>query len=77
MLILMLSRKGEGGKLTADEKQRKMMLIMGCMHRIKLINAAIAKKAVDIYSPPPGDFPHGVEDSFGDDNMTQGRHILG
>ncbi len=55
------------------------MLSMGCnsMHRIKRMNAAIAKKAVDVYSPPPGDVPHGVEDGFGDDNMTQGRHILG
>jgi hypothetical protein len=79
VLILMLSRKRRSGKLSADEKQRKMMLSMGCnsMHRIKRMNAAIAKKAVDVYSPPPGDVPHGVEDGFGDDNMTQGRHILG
>ena len=79
VLILMLSRKRRSGKLSADEKQRKMMLSMGCnsMHRIKRMNAAIAKKAVDVYSPPPGDVPHGVEDSFWDDHMTQGRHILG
>jgi hypothetical protein len=46
-------------KLSADEKQLKMMLSMGCnsMHRIKRMNAAIAKKEVDIYSPPPGDVP--------------------
>jgi hypothetical protein len=79
VLMLMLSRKRRSGKLSADEKQRKMMLSMGCnsMHRIKQMNTAIAKKAVDRYSQPPGDVPHGVEDSFGDDNMTQGRHILG
>ena len=79
VLILMLSRKRRSGKLSAGEKQRKMMLSMGCnsMHRIKRMNAAIAKKAVDVYSQPPGDVPHGVEGSFGDDNMTQGRHILG
>jgi hypothetical protein len=78
-LMLMLSRKKRIGKLSADEKQLKMMLSMGCnsMHRIKRMNAAIAKKAVDTYSQPPGDVPHGVEDSFGDDHMTQGRHILG
>jgi hypothetical protein len=45
------------------------MLIMGCIHCIKCIKAAIAKKEVDIYSPPPGDIPHGIEDSFGDDNL--------
>ena len=33
------------------------------------MNAAIAKKAVDVYSSPPGDVPHGVEDSFGDDHF--------
>ncbi len=78
-LMLMLSRKRRIGKFSADEKQRKMMLSMGCnlMHRIKRMNAAIAKKAVNICSPPAGDVPHGVEDSFGDDNMPQGRHILG
>jgi hypothetical protein len=79
VLMLMLSRKRRSWKLSAGEKQRKMMLSMGCnsMHRIKQINAAIAKKEVDIYSLPPGDVPHGVKDSFGDDNMTQGLHILG
>jgi hypothetical protein len=79
VLMLMLSRKRRIGKLSADDKQWKMMLSMGCnlMHRIKRMNAAIAKKAVDIYNPPPGDVPHGVEDSFGDDHITQGRHILG
>jgi hypothetical protein len=75
--MLMLSRKRRSGKLSADEKQLKMMLCMGCMHQIKRMNTAIAKKAVDIHSLPPGDVPHGVEDSFGDDNITQGRHILG
>jgi hypothetical protein len=44
------------------KKNRKMMLIMSCMHCIKQINAAIAKKAIDIYSPPPGDIPHGIEE---------------
>jgi hypothetical protein len=79
VLLLMLSRKRRSWKLSADEKQLKMMLSMGCnlMHRIKRMNAAIAKKMVDLYSLPPGDVPHGVEDSFGDDHMTQGRHILG
>ena len=65
----MFSRKKRSGKLTADQKQRKMMLIMGCMHLIKRINAAIAKKVVDMYSPPPGDDPHGLEDNFGDYNL--------
>ncbi len=41
------------------------------------MNTAIAKKEVDVYSQPPGEVPHGVEDCFGDDNMTQGLHILG
>jgi hypothetical protein len=60
----------EAGSFSAeDEKQRKVMLIMGCMHGIKRINAAIAQKAVSIHSPPPGDVPHGVEDCFGDDNL--------
>jgi hypothetical protein len=68
VLMLMLSRKRSSRKLTADEKQRKMMLVMGCMHSIKQINAAIAMKAVDIYSLPPRDVPHGTEDSLGDDN---------
>jgi hypothetical protein len=73
VLMLMLSRK-RSGKLSADKKQREMMLSMGCnsMHRIKQMNTAIAKKAVDRYSQPPGDVPHGVEDSFGNDNMTEG-----
>jgi hypothetical protein len=50
VLRLMLSRKRRSGKLTADKKQRKMTLIICChgMHRIMLINAGIAKKAVDI-----------------------------
>ena len=83
VLMLMLSRKRRIGKLSesADEKQRKMILSMGCnsMHQINWMNTAIAKKAVDRYSPPPGDVqtPGDVEDSFGDDNITQGRHILG
>jgi hypothetical protein len=69
VLMLMFSRKKRSRKLTADQKQRKMMLIMGCMHLIKRINAAIAKKVVDMYSPPPGDDPHGLEDNFGDYNL--------
>jgi hypothetical protein len=69
VLMLMLSRKRSSWKFTADEKQGKMMLIMGCMHSIKQMNAAIATKAVDIYSLPPRDVSHGIEDSFGDDNL--------
>ena len=69
VLMVILSRKRRSGKLTADEKRRKMMLIMGCMHRIKRINAEIAKKAVYVYHPPPGVVPHGVEDSFWDDDL--------
>jgi hypothetical protein len=53
VLMLMLSCQRKSGKLTEEEKWWKMMLIMGCMHCIKQINAAIAKKAVYIYSPPP------------------------
>jgi hypothetical protein len=69
VLMLMLSHTRRSGKLTADEKQRKIMLIMGCMHCIKRTNAAIAKKVVVINSLPPGDVPHDVENSFGDDNL--------
>ena len=47
------------------------MLIMGCMHRIKRINAEITKKAVYVYRPPPGVVPHGVEDSFWDDDFLK------
>jgi hypothetical protein len=50
-------------KLTADEKQRKMMLIMGCMHCIERINTAIAKIAADFM------VPEDIEDSFGDYNL--------
>ena len=35
VLMLILLRKRRSEKLTADEKRRTMMLIMGCMHRIK------------------------------------------
>jgi hypothetical protein len=34
VLILMLSRKRRSGKLSADEKQRKMMLSMGLGFRV-------------------------------------------
>ena len=69
VLMLILSRKRRSGKLTAHEKRRKMMLIMGCMHRIKRINAEITKKAVYVYRPPQGVVPRGVEDSFWDDDL--------
>ena len=69
VLMLILSCKTRSGKLTDDEKRRKMLFIMGCMHCIKRINAEITKKAVYVYRPPPGVVPHGVEDSFWDDDL--------
>ncbi len=69
MLMLIISRKRRSGTLQPNEKRRKMMLIIGCMHSIKRIKAAIAKKARYVYRPPLGVVPHGVEDSFWDDDL--------
>ena len=68
LLFIILCKKMHA-QLTSNEKQPKMMAVMGRMLQVKQINNDIQKKYVFTPCPPPGVVSHCVESTFLDNEL--------